>query len=79
MSMITLISLLNHALVKMLFTISLAVWSKKVNAVVMWWKNILTKHAMANEDNEDFEISTKCWICDNNYIDCDVKVRKHCH
>ena len=23
--------------------------------------------------------STKCWICDNNYIDGDVKVRDHCH
>ena len=23
--------------------------------------------------------STKCWICDNNYIDTDVKVRDHCH
>ena len=23
--------------------------------------------------------STKCWICDNDYIDNDVKVRDHCH
>ena len=23
--------------------------------------------------------STKCWICDNDYIDTDVKVRDHCH
>ena len=23
--------------------------------------------------------STKCWICDNNDIDNDVKVRDHCH
>ena len=28
---------------------------------------------MTKEDNEDFENSTKCWICDNNYIDTDVK------
>ena len=34
---------------------------------------------MAREDNEDFENSTKCWICDNDYIDGDVKVRDHCH
>ena len=34
---------------------------------------------MANEDNEDFENSTKCWICDNDYIDGDVNVRDHCH
>ena len=23
--------------------------------------------------------STKCWICDNDYVDNDVKVRDHCH
>ena len=34
---------------------------------------------MTKEDNEDFENSTKCWICDNDYIDTDVKVRDHCH
>ena len=34
---------------------------------------------MTKEDNEDFENSTKCWICDNDYIDNDVKVRDHCH
>ena len=31
------------------------------------------------EDNEDSENSTKCWVCDNDYIDTDVKVRDHCH
>ena len=34
---------------------------------------------MTKEDNKDFENSTKCWICDNDYIDNDVKVRDHCH
>ena len=34
---------------------------------------------MAEKDNEDFENSTKCWICDNDYIDNDVKVKDHCH
>ena len=34
---------------------------------------------MTKEDNEDFENSTKCWICDNDYVDSDVKVRDHCH
>ena len=24
---------------------------------------------MTKEDNKDFEISTKCWICDKDYID----------
>ena len=35
--------------------------------------------AMTRNDNEYFENSTKCWICDNDYIDNDVKVRDHCH
>ena len=30
---------------------------------------------MTKKDNEDFDNSTKCWICDNDYIDNDVKVR----
>ena len=34
---------------------------------------------MTKEDNEDFENSIKCWICDNDYVDGDVKVRSHCH
>ena len=34
---------------------------------------------MTKEDDKDFENSTKCWICDNVYVDGDVKVRDHCH
>ena len=34
---------------------------------------------MTKEDNEDFKYSTKWWICDNEYVDNDVKVRNHCH
>ena len=34
---------------------------------------------MTKKDIEDLENSTKCWICDNDYIDNDVKVRDHCH
>ena len=30
---------------------------------------------MSNQENENFENPTKCWICDNDYIDCDVKVK----
>ena len=37
------------------------------------------KLVMTKEDNEDFKNSTKCWICDNDYIDNDVKVRDYCH
>ena len=35
--------------------------------------------AMTKQDNKNFENSSKCWICDNNYIDKDVKLRYHCH
>ena len=28
---------------------------------------------------EDFGNSTKCWICDNVYLDGDVKTKDHCH
>ena len=34
---------------------------------------------MTEMDNEDFQNSTKCWICDNGYYNCDVKERDHCH
>ena len=34
---------------------------------------------MIKEDNEDFENSTKCSICGNDYVKNDVKVRAHCH
>ena len=34
---------------------------------------------MTKEDNENFKNFAKCWICDNDYIDHDVKVRDYCH
>ena len=34
---------------------------------------------ITKESNEDFKNSTECWICDNDYIYNDVKVRDHCH
>ena len=34
---------------------------------------------MTKEDTEDFENSTKCWICDSDFVDNDVKVKGHCH
>ena len=42
-------------------------------------KNFNKEFVMTKKDNEDFENSTKCWICDNDYINGDVKVRDHCH
>ena len=46
--------------------------------------DVMKKHfneelLMTKEDNEDFENYTKCWICNNDYIDTSVKVRNHCH
>ena len=34
---------------------------------------------MTKVDNQDFKNSTRCWICDNDYVDNDVKVRDRCH
>ena len=34
---------------------------------------------MTKKDNEDSGNSTKCQICDNDYINGDVKVIDHCH
>ena len=42
-------------------------------------KHFNKKLVMTKEDNEDFKNSTKCWVCDNGYIDNDVKVRDNCH
>ena len=44
--------------------------------------DVMKKHSnknliMTKEDNEDFNNSTKCRICDNDYIDTDVNVRDH--
>ena len=48
-----------------------------------YWSDVVKKHfnkefVMTKEDNEDFENSTKCWICDNDYIDGDIEVRDCC-
>ena len=34
---------------------------------------------MTKAENKNFKNSTKCWICYNDYVDNDVKVRDHCH
>ena len=34
---------------------------------------------MTKKNNEDFENSTECWICDNDSIDNDVKVQDYCY
>ena len=40
-------------------------------------KHFNKKLAMTEEDDEDFESSTNCWICDSVYVDGNVKVRDH--
>ena len=42
-------------------------------------KHFNKKLVLTEEDDEDFENSTKCWIYDNGYIDADITVRDHCH
>ena len=34
---------------------------------------------MTKKNNVDFQNSSKCCICDNDYIGGDVKVKDHCH
>ena len=33
---------------------------------------------MTKEDNADFKKFTKCWFCNQDYIDNDVKVGDNC-
>ena len=45
---------------------------------------MMTKHFnkeldITKKDNEKFESSTKCWICDNAFVESNVKVRDHYH
>ena len=42
-------------------------------------KHFNKEFVMTKEDNKDFENTTKCWICDDDYVDNDVKGRYHCH
>ena len=45
---------------------------------------VMKKHChkeliMTKKDYEGFNNSAKCWICDDDYVDGNVKVRDHCH
>ena len=51
---------------------------------IKYRSDVMKKHfnkefVMTKEDNEDFKNSPKYWICDNTYVDNDIKVRDHCH
>ena len=34
---------------------------------------------LVRTEKDNFENSTKCSICDHVFVECDVKVRDHCH
>ena len=45
---------------------------------------VMKKHfhnglVITKKDDQNFKNSTKCWICDNDYVGGGVKVRDHCH
>ena len=40
-------------------------------------KNFNKEYVMTKEDNENFESSTKCWICDNTFVKGDVNAEVH--
>ena len=42
-------------------------------------KKHFNKELMNQKDNEDFKDPIKCWICNNAFVEGDVKVRDHCH
>ena len=51
---------------------------------VDWCKSIIKKHfnkplEMTEENEKDFQKATKCYICDQQYTDKDIRVRDHCH
>ena len=50
--------------------------SKNCNDVMK--KDFKKEYLKTKEDNEDFEIYTKCWVCDNAHVNNYVKVRNHC-
>ena len=37
------------------------------------------KELVMTEMDKDFGKSTKSWICDNNYVQRDLKARNNCH
>ena len=57
---------------------------KDIKSPVKFRAEVMKKHfnkerVKTKEDNEDFKNCTKCWVCDNYYVDNDVKVRDYCH
>ena len=42
-------------------------------------KHFKKELVMTEKDDKDFGKSTKSWICDNNYVQGDLKARNDCH
>ena len=46
-----------------------------------YWSDVMKKHfdkeLVVTKEDKDFENFVKWWICDNDYVDHDVKVRDH--
>ena len=42
-------------------------------------KHFIKELVITTENNEGFKNFSKCWICDNDYVDNDVIVGDHCH
>ena len=53
---------------------------KSMNTVKKWQKNNFNKNMiMSEEEEEQFQSSNTCWICEKLIDDDDEKVRDHCH
>ena len=48
-------------------------------AIYNFINNIIRELVMTKECNEDFKNSTKCQMCDNDYVNNDAKFRDPCH
>ena len=42
-------------------------------------KKHFNKEFVINKENKNLESSTKCWICDNTFVEGDVKVKDQIH
>ena len=61
--------------VKIIYFLIILILLNNINNIKSFNKELV----MSKTNNEDFENSTKCWVCDNHYIDNDVKLRDHYH
>ena len=57
---------------------------EKMLEEVDWCKQTMEKHfdkplKMTEKDEVDFQKAAKCHICDQQYLDKDIRVRDHCH